>query len=165
MNPPSPQAPPPTAPSVPDRPGTGKRPRDPRVPTWAPWLVGPVLLTAAGVGFVILRSRPMVLFSVAALVAGGVVVLWVLISSLWPARADRNCPGCGGETLERIDPRTTVGVRCRACGFWDDSLSSWFLAEEEGPLEQFVLDQRRRRSQQTPSNLTAEGGFQRERGL
>ena len=46
--------------------------------------------------------------------------------------------------LERLDPKTTHGVRCRSCGFEDEAQSSWLLAEEEGPLEDIVLESRRR---------------------
>lgn len=73
---------------------------------------------------------------------GGVVVLWVLAASLWPAKADRTCPQCGEDALERLDPDTTMGLRCTACGHTDPTKSGWFLAEDEGPLEELVLRQR-----------------------
>ena len=34
--------------------------------------------------------------------------------------------------------------RGHACGWRDESASAWLLAEEEGPLEELVLAQRRR---------------------
>jgi len=72
-----------------------------------------------------------------------VPVLWVLISALFPARAERACPRCAREALERSDPRTTHGLRCRECGWQDDSASAWLLAEEEEPaLERLVLADR-----------------------
>lgn len=73
---------------------------------------------------------------------GGLVLLWVLAASFWPASADRKCPACGEERLERLDPETTMGVRCTACGHVDETKTGWFLAEEEGPLEELVLRQR-----------------------
>lgn len=73
---------------------------------------------------------------------GGAVVVWVLAASLWPAKADRTCPQCGEDALERLDPDTTMGLRCTACGHTDPTKSGWFLAEDEGPLEELVLRQR-----------------------
>lgn len=70
------------------------------------------------------------------------MVLWVLAASLWPAKADRTCPQCGEDALERLDPDTTMGLRCTACGHTDPTKSGWFLAEDEGPLEELVLRQR-----------------------
>jgi len=78
-------------------------------------------------------------------------ILWVVVSTLWPARADRRCPRCRGEKLVRLDPRSTLGLRCTDCGYRDPSASSWLLAEEEGPLEPLVLaerEQRRRRKRE-----------------
>ena len=70
-------------------------------------------------------------------------LVWIGISTLWPATADRSCPSCGEDGLERLDPQKTYGIRCRGCGFRDESVSAWLLAEEEGPLEEIVLRQRR----------------------
>jgi len=72
-------------------------------------------------------------------------ILWVVISTLWPARADRSCPRCRGEKLVRMDPGSTLGLSCTDCGYRDPSASSWLLAEEEGPLETIVLAERERR--------------------
>lgn len=71
-------------------------------------------------------------------------LLWVAASALWPAKADRSCPECGENTLVRLDPETATGLLCSACGHEDREASSWFLAEEEGPLEDLVLRQRGR---------------------
>lgn len=72
-------------------------------------------------------------------------LVWVMVSVFWPARADRTCPRCGAERLVRADPRTTLGVRCEACGHEDLEVSSWLLAEDEGDaLEEMVISQRRR---------------------
>ena len=76
----------------------------------------------------------------------GAGVLWVALSALWPAKADRRCPKCGEDTLVRLDPDTTTGLRCSACDHVDPEATSWFLAEEEGPLEDLVLRQRGRSS-------------------
>jgi len=70
-------------------------------------------------------------------------VAWALVSSLWPAAADRRCPRCGADALERADPSAALGIRCRACGHRDEAASAWLLAEEEGPLEEIVLRARR----------------------
>jgi len=105
----------------------------------------PLYLGAALLGAWIVIARPVAVLGwlLAALVA--VPVLWVLVSALWPARAERGCPACGRDALARIDPETTQGLVCRACGWRDESASGWLLAEEEGPLEDIVLAQRARR--------------------
>jgi ribosomal protein L37AE/L43A len=87
---------------------------------------------------------------------GAVLVLalaWILISSLNPARADRTCPECGEEALERLDPATTRGVVCSRCGHTDRDVSSWYLAEEETTLEEIVLAERGRVSGLEPEEL------------
>ncbi len=103
------------------------------------------LFAALALAFVILGPRPLGIYAV---VSGGLfaaILVWILISVLWPARAERRCPRCGGETLGRIDPNATIGVACSRCGFQDAERSAWLLAEEEGPLERIVLEERRRR--------------------
>ncbi|MCZ6598429.1 MAG: hypothetical protein O7B99_12375 [Planctomycetota bacterium] len=115
--------------------------------TWgtrAAWLVAPVLLlaTAAGVAVVLRGPAALVGWVITGLVL--LALAWTVISTLWPARAERECPDCGEDALERLDPDTTCGVVCQACGYRDDSQSSWLLAEEEGPLEDVVLRQRGR---------------------
>ena len=74
----------------------------------------------------------------------GLCLVWVLVSVFFPARADRSCPRCGEESLERLDRTRTTGIRCRACGFRDEQASAWLMAEEEGPLEEIVLRERGR---------------------
>ena len=108
------------------------------------WLVPPLCLTAALAGGWIVLGAPHALLGTA-VVFFLVPILWVLASSLWPARAERTCPACKSERLERIDRSATVGITCRACGWRDESASAWLLAEEEGPLEKIVLAERRAR--------------------
>lgn len=108
------------------------------------WLVGPVALLAAVAAIVLLRRGPSgilgaVLIGLLALAMG-----WIFLSIFWPARAERTCPRCAHDALVRLDARTTIGIRCRACGFEDASASSWLLAEEDGALESIVLEQRGR---------------------
>ena len=78
---------------------------------------------------------------------------WILISALHPAQADRTCPECGEEALERLDPETTRGVTCARCGHTDRDASSWFFAEEETNLEEIVLAERARVSGLEPEEL------------
>lgn len=108
------------------------------------WLTPPVLLGSVGVAVVFILGNPLGLWGWA---AGGMFALglgWLLVTILWPAHADRTCPQCGENALERRDPASTVGLVCRACGHVDDEASGWLLAEEEGPLESIVLEQRGR---------------------
>lgn len=106
------------------------------------WLLPLVLLAAIGLGGALIVWRPEWLTGAVIGLLLGAGVLWVAISALWPNRPDRHCPRCGEEALVRLDPETTMGLRCTACGFEDAGASSWFLAEEEGPLEHMVLRQR-----------------------
>ena len=108
------------------------------------WLVPALCLAAALAGGWIVLGAPHALLG-AAVVFFLVPVLWILASALWPARAERTCPVCKSERLERIDRSATVGITCRACGWRDESASAWLLAEEEGPLEGIVLAERRSR--------------------
>lgn len=80
-------------------------------------------------------------------VVGAMVVAslaWIAISSLWPGKPERKCPECGREALARKDARSHRGIRCSACGFEDESASSFMMAEEEGTLEETVLRERGR---------------------
>jgi hypothetical protein len=105
-------------------------------------LVAPLCLAAAfGGGWLALRHPGWLFAAVATVVLGG-ALLWILVSALSPATADRGCPECGADTLVRLDAGTTRGVRCTACGHRDASVSSFYLAEEEGPLEHIVLAER-----------------------
>ena len=126
----------------------------------APWLVAPALLVALGLAYALLVAPDNKDIALARLryVAGALFVLpvlWVVISALWPARADRTCPACGAGTLRRLNRRSTRGVVCQRCDHRDATASSWFLAEEEGPLEPLVLEQReKKRSAAVPVDST-----------
>lgn len=109
------------------------------------WLAPPVFLGAVLVAFRLVQGRPVGIFGWIVAVLVAVPVAWVVISALWPARADRTCPSCGRDALRRLDRESAVGLACRACGWRDESQSAWLLAEEEGPLEEIVLRQRGRR--------------------
>lgn len=108
------------------------------------WLLPVVLLLAAGsaITFVLRGAGGIFGWVVGALVVTS--LLWVMISVLWPPTADRTCPTCGAEAVRRLDPSTTQGLLCGACGWRDETASSWLLAEEEGPLEDVVLRSRGR---------------------
>lgn len=130
---------------------------------WLGYAMPAALLAAASIPVLFVMRRPAGLFVWVAGAAFAVLILWVVISTLWPARADRTCPECGREELERLRPDSTHGVRCAACDWQDETLSSWLLAEEEGPLEHTVLQQRRRSAPpagdrgQSPSTRLKEG--------
>jgi hypothetical protein len=119
------------------------RPNSPHA--WLAWLMPLVMLLAIVLGAVIVRGQPRVALYVILTVMLLIPVLWVLVSALWPGTADRGCPGCGKDTLVRSDSESTVGLECPSCGWRDETASAWFLAEEEGPLEDIVLRQRGRR--------------------
>lgn len=110
--------------------------------TW--WILPLLVFGGIALTFLILRAGgpelPYVVLGVVLFLGFG----WILISSLHPARADRTCPECGEEALERLDPGTTRGVVCSGCGHTDRETSSWFLAEEETTLEEIVLAERAR---------------------
>jgi len=82
---------------------------------------------------------------------------WIVVSSLNPAEADRTCPECGEEGLERLDPDATRGVVCSRCGHIDRDVSSWFLAEEETLLEEIVLAERARPQGREPVERSKDG--------
>jgi hypothetical protein len=109
----------------------------------ASWLIGPLLLAATLAAVLFVLRGPDHLFGAA---FGGVLALglaWILISSLFPGRADRRCPRCGAQALERLDPKSTRGLRCGACGMVDAHTSSFLLAEDEGAaLEDVALRDR-----------------------
>lgn len=102
----------------------------------------PVLLSATACGVALVLRGPERAFVISAATGFALVVAWVLVSIFFPARADRTCPDCGAESLERLDPRTTRGILCARCGRVDREQSSFLLAEEEGPIEAIVLEDR-----------------------
>lgn len=108
------------------------------------WLVPLVLLSAVAGGGALILWQPPWLAGVVVSAILGAGFLWLAVSIFWPAKADRRCPACGEDALIRLDPDSTKGLRCRACDHEDPEASSWFLAEEEGPLEDLVLRQRSR---------------------
>lgn len=109
------------------------------------WCYPLLLLGAAGAAAALVRGLP-TWFAGALLIAlcGG-ALCWVVASALWPARADRCCPGCGALQLVRVDARSARGLRCTACGWSDHEASAWMHAEEEGALEPIVLAERAHR--------------------
>jgi len=105
-----------------------------------------LLGSTLGAVWIVLRG-PVALFGV---LVAAVMVLgfgWVLISSMMPAApADRRCPQCGMEDgLRPAHEDTTRGIRCRSCGFTDETASAWMIAEEDGPLQEVVLRERKDR--------------------
>ncbi len=109
------------------------------------WMIGPIGLLSVAAGVLFVRQGPGEAFAVTISILGGVVLLWVLVSIFSAARADKTCPQCGSEGLRQLDPDTTLGVTCAACGFADEAASSFYLAEETGSLEHTVLRERRRK--------------------
>ena len=103
-----------------------------------------LLLCAVGAGVALVFLRPPWLPTLVLSLVIGAGFLWALVGVFWPNRVDRTCPACGSEALTRVDPRTTLGLRCTACEHVDPTASGWFLAEEEGSLEDLVLRQRGR---------------------
>src|SRR5262245_11890907 len=108
------------------------------------WLGPALCLGAVVLGAGIVLAGPLSLFGLVLAGLALVPVGWVLVSALFPARAERRCPACGGESLARLDAHATHGLVCRACGWRDESASAWLMAEEEGPLEEIVLAERGR---------------------
>lgn len=106
------------------------------------WLIPLLALAAIVAAFALVQHGPERLFAYALGALFALGFLWIAISVFWPARAERGCPACKRESVRRLDPRTTMGLVCGACGWRDENASSWFLAEEEGPLEELVLRQR-----------------------
>lgn len=129
----------PTAPRSPCNRALAERP--PHAP--GAWLLPVVALAAIVAGALLVMRGPDLAFATAfgALVGAG--LLWVLVSSLFPNKPDRGCPACGATALVRLSRASTRGLRCRRCDWTDESASSFFLAEEEGPIEAIVLAERR----------------------
>jgi len=105
-----------------------------------------VFLGAIAIAALVLRAPPAGLFGAVLFVLFGGAIVWIVVSVLWPARAERTCPRCGEEALERIDPTETRGWVCRACQHRDETASVWLMAEEDdAPLEDIVLSRRNER--------------------
>ena len=103
------------------------------------WLIAPLLLSAVGAGTLFVFRGPDHLFGIAFGLVLGLGFLWILVSTMFPSKPDRTCPSCGGETLERLDATSTRGVTCSACSWNDETLSSFYMAEEEDEPGDFLL--------------------------
>src|SRR5262245_48987337 len=127
------------------------RAREPASSRWVGWLAPLVLLTAVLCGAGVAIAGPTALFWVVAVALVVLPAAWLVISALFPARAERRCPACHRVELARLDRKSTVGLVCRSCGWRDATASSWLIAEEEGrPLEEIVLTQRGRSPGSSP---------------
>jgi hypothetical protein len=113
-------------------------------PSPAVWLLAPMALCAVAAGTLLVRRGPDQIFGMVFGLVLGLGFLWIVVSALFPGQADRTCPGCGANSLERIDPDATHGLSCRLCSWRDETASAFLHAEEEGPLEDIVLRQRGR---------------------
>jgi len=126
----------------------------PLLARWSWWIL-PILVTGAialAVGLLRIGGPdlPFILLGTVLSLA----LVWIVVSTLNPARADRTCGECGEEALERLDPGTTRGVVCSSCGHTDRDASSWYLAEEEETtLEKIVLAERARSSESEPEEF------------
>ena len=115
------------------------------------WLLPLVALAAIVAGALFVMRGPDKAFAIA---FGALVVIglsWVCISALFPNRPDRRCPECGATALVRLSRTSTTGIRCRRCSWVDETASSFFLAEEDGPLEDIVLRKRQERREKQES--------------
>lgn len=115
----------------------------PRPSAWIPFLVPLILLGAIGLAAAVLALKPDSILSWVGYGVAGLLLLWLAGTTFWPARADRACPECGQDALERMDPATTMGLCCTQCTYQDPLASGWFLAEEEVEgLDDLVRQQR-----------------------
>ncbi|MDE0903307.1 MAG: hypothetical protein OSB42_01640 [Planctomycetota bacterium] len=115
----------------------------PRPASWIAFLLPLILLGAVGLAAAILALGPDSILTWVGYGVAGLVLLWLGATTFWPARADRACPECGQESLERMDAKTTMGLVCTLCTYQDPQASGWFLAEEEETdLEDLVRQQR-----------------------
>lgn len=103
------------------------------------WLIAPLLLAAVGAGALFVFRGPDHIFGIAFGLVLGLGFLWVLVSTLFPSKPDRCCPACGRESLVRLDATSTQGVTCSACSWSDETLSSFYMAEEEGEAGDSLL--------------------------
>ena len=102
------------------------------------WLIGPLLMAAVGAGALFVFRGPDHLFGIAFGLVLGLGFLWILVSTMFPAKPDRTCPSCGNESLERLDPSTTRGLACGSCSWRDETASSFYFAEAEDGVEDLV---------------------------
>ncbi len=114
---------------------------------WHPadWFLGPLLLCAIAGAVSLVFHGPDALFGIALACFIALGVAWLLVCVFSSARADRTCPGCGREELRRLDPYSTRGVVCRACGRIDREQSSFLMAEEEGLIDPTVKQEGQRK--------------------
>lgn len=111
----------------------------------AAWFAAPLLLAAIAAGATFVLRGPDEVFGLAFGLVLALGLGWILVSALFPARAERTCPQCGRDGLERLDPDSAQGVICRHCAWADESASAFLLLEDEGrPFEDIVLRGRER---------------------
>jgi hypothetical protein len=112
----------------------------------AGWLVAPLLLASVAAGLLLVTRGADRLFAWAFGCVLALGLAWIVVSALFPGRAERECPNCGRKALVRLDPKSTRGLRCSACSWRDADTSSFLLAEDDGaPLEDIAMRERRRR--------------------
>lgn len=58
---------------------------------------------------------------------------YLLVSALWPPKADKKCPECGQEGLIPLVPGEGQGTRCTACGHLDEAASTAYLDADQPP--------------------------------
>lgn len=98
------------------------------------WIIGPACLVATAIGLLFVFGDDPRLFGWALGSVFAVMLLWIIISILFPGSVDRRCPACAEDRLESLNQTTTRGIRCAACGFVDEEASSFYYAEESGSL-------------------------------
>jgi hypothetical protein len=108
----------------------------------AAWLVAPMFLAASASGILLVLRGPDRFFAWALASLFALALLWILISVFFPAAVERTCPSCGRESLRGLDPKSTRGVLCDACGHLDPYQSSFLFAEEEGTVAAIVRAER-----------------------
>lgn len=126
----------------------------PLLARWIWWILPILVIGAIALAIGLLRiggpNLPFILLGAVLSLA----LVWIVVSTLNPARANRTCEECGEEALERLDPGTTRGVVCSSCGHTDRDASSWYFAEEEETaLEKIVLAERGRSSESEPEEF------------
>ncbi|MFN0009549.1 MAG: hypothetical protein ACKVXR_16745 [Planctomycetota bacterium] len=111
----------------------------------AGWFIGPTMLLATTCAMLLVVRGADRAFGAALALLIAVSIAWILVCVFWPGAPDRTCSECGRDGLKRLDPASTRGVLCSACGASDAERSSFLFAEEEnGPLEPLVVRERER---------------------